>query len=85
MFENPEKMTEAEQIKFLVHKLGSNFIAAMFKKGFTHFAIAAVLARASGECCPSKEHLEELHNVINTGFEMMENHLVNNLTKEELR
>jgi hypothetical protein len=79
---NPEKMTEAEQLEYLVRKLGSCFMAPMFKEGFIHFVIAAVLARASGECCPSKRHLEDLHNIMNAGFDMMGNHLAEQLVEE---
>jgi hypothetical protein len=41
-----------------------------------------VLARAAGECCPSKGHLEELHRVINAGFDMMGNQLAEELVEE---
>jgi hypothetical protein len=57
-------------------------MAPMFKEGFTHFDIASVLARASGECCPSKEHLEHLHKYMNDGFNIMGNHLAEELVQE---
>jgi hypothetical protein len=82
MFENPEKMTGEEQARYLVHKLGSRFMVPMFKKGFTHFVIAGVLARASGECCPSKGDLEQLHNIMNAGFDQMGNHLAEELLED---
>jgi hypothetical protein len=44
---NPAKMTVEKQLEYLVRKLGSRFMAPMFRAGFTHFNIAAVLARAA--------------------------------------
>jgi hypothetical protein len=82
---NPAKMTVEEQLEYLVRKLGSRFMAPMFRAGFTHFNIAAVLARAAGECCPSKGHLEELHRVMNAGFDMMGNQLAEQLVEEAER
>jgi hypothetical protein len=79
---NPETMTALERLEYLAGKLGSRFMAPMFKQDFTHFVIAAVLARASGECCPSKEGLEHLHNIMNAGFDQMGNHLAQELVEE---
>lgn len=79
---NPEKMTAMERLEYLVRKLGTRFMAPMFKAGFTHFDIAAVLARASGECCPSKGQLEDLYNIMNAGFDQMGNHLAEELLEE---
>jgi hypothetical protein len=75
-------MTGEEQAQYLVRKLGSRFMARAFKKGFTHFDIAAVLARAAGECCPSNQHLEELHNILNAGFDIVGDHLAEQLVEE---
>jgi hypothetical protein len=33
---NPAKMTVEEQLEYLVRKLGSRFMAPMFRAGFTH-------------------------------------------------
>jgi hypothetical protein len=79
---NPEKMTVEKQLEYLVRKLGSRFMAPMFKAGFTHFNIAAVLARASGECCPSKWHLEQMHKIMDAGFDQMGNHLAAQLVEQ---
>jgi hypothetical protein len=79
---NPEKMTAEEQLVYLANQLGARFIKPMFKMGFTHFTIASILARASGECCPSKRHLEDLHNIMNVGFDMMGEHLAEQLVEE---
>jgi len=79
---SPEKMTAEEQLAYLVRKLGSRFMVPMFKAGFSHFVIAAVMARAAGECCPSKGHLEDLHNVLNAGFDQMGDHLAKELVEE---
>jgi hypothetical protein len=78
---SPAKMTVEEQLEYLVRKLGSRFMAPMFRAGFTHFNIAAVLARAAGECCPSKGHLEDLHRVMNAGFDQMRDHLAEELVE----
>ena len=80
---NPEKMTAEEQRVYLANKLGASFIKPMFEMGFTHFMIASILARASGECCPSKTHLEDLHHIMNAGFDMMGGHLAKQLGGQE--
>jgi hypothetical protein len=78
---NPEKMTVEEQLAYLVDKLGASFIKPMFQMGFTHFMISSILARAAGECCPSKGHLEDLHRVMNAGFDQMGDHLAEELVE----
>ena len=59
-----DQMGQEEAIAYAVNKLGNGFLVPMFRRGFSHYDISMVLARAAGECCPSELTLLELHNVL---------------------